>query len=156
LKRVILAAAATLACAALPASAVARGHESGREHAREHARQHNEGFGLRSETPGVAGRIVSHTGNTVAIRTLDGSVDTGIVTDATKVFCVRHTSSGSGTMRREHGRHEGFRDAAWARDAGLAIVPCSPGDITPGRRIAGALLAITPSGNVWKFIVVWD
>lgn len=156
MKRVILAAAATLACAAVPASAVARGHESGREHAREHAREHNKGFGLRSETPGVAGTIVSHAGSAVAIRTLDGSVDSGLVTDATKVFCVRHTSSGAGQMRSERGRHEGLRDAAWAGDAGLAVVPCSPGDIKPGRRIAGALLAITPGGNLWKFIVVWD
>jgi RNase P/RNase MRP subunit p29 len=130
LKRVFLAAVATLACVAVPASAVARGHEPGAKHARQHAREHHKGFGLRSETPGVAGRIVSHTGNAVAIRTLDGSVDTGMVTDATKVFCIRHTS--------------------------LAIVPCVPGDIRPGRRIAGALLAITPHGNVWKLIVVWD
>jgi hypothetical protein len=155
LKRVFLAAAATLAWGAVPASAIA--HDHGRAHGRGRAerRDHHKGFGLRSEAPGVAGRILSHTGSTVAVTLLDGSVATGTVTDASKVFCVRHTGSSTGAMRSER-RHEGFRDAAWARDKGLAIVPCSPGDLTPGRRIAGALLQITPSGNFWRFIVVWD
>ena len=135
---------------AVPASALAHGHEHGRDHVRGHDR-----LGMRDGTPGVAGRIVSHSGDSLTIAGLNGATATGTVTDDTKVFCIRHATTSDGAKRLH--RDEGMRDAPWAGDSGFVIARCSPvDDLKPGRRIAGAELSFTPSGSVWRFVVVWD
>jgi|SRR5579884_503158 len=135
------------------------GRDHARGHARDHARLHRDhrdradrrdrdraerrdrdhqvrrarhAVRIGSETPGVAGRITSHTGNRVEVALLDGSTLTGTITDATKIVCIRHV------------------------DGRLALAHCMAGDLKPGRRIADGLLEVTPRGSFWRLIVVWD
>ena len=74
-----------------------------------------------------------------------------MLTDDTRVMCVRSAStSGSAHSSRSTDGGNDHRTAS-----GDIVVPCARDDIAAGRKIAVALLALTPKGTAWKLILVW-
>jgi len=152
-----MAVAAILALAALgPAGALGWGSREHFSHARD--------FGLRDATPPVIGKITSHTGNVVSIQLLDGTTASGMLTGDTTLLCIRHVHrSDLAHQSRDH-RDRGLRAFErdfrgfdrWAHSSDLVIARCMAPDASPPRRVAGALLQTTTSGDVWRLLVVWD
>lgn len=168
--------------AAVPASALAHHHHH--HHHRHHHAARTERFGHFTTTSAPAGTVFSFASHILTILLPDGSKVSGRVSDETDLRCVRNQSSGGDMGKDDHGQGNKGNDRGRGDDKGPgddrgrgddkghgqgddngpgddkgsgqegSAVPCSPGDLQPGRPVLEAVLRITSDGSFWREVIV--
>jgi hypothetical protein len=147
-KRLMLLLVAVAAVAvALPVAASAWGGEG-------HTQFH-------SPRLGVAGVVASNTGGVATFKLLDGSMVSGKLSDMTRIFCIFPAGAKRTAAHDSRARGDNPADQNGSGDSGQGlgdnrpIHSCSAGDVSPGRRLAEALLSITPDNSNWRLVIVY-
>lgn len=172
----VIATALTGLALALPG--VASAHHRGRHHHHHHSRTVTFAAHKTTTTSGAktttepapsgeaAGTITSFENGILKITLADGSVVSGKVTEATRIYCPAAAGSTENDENDDQGDdnggdHHGFmggrgddENGGWGDGGGCGSGNCGPSSLVAGAKVGVAELVISSGGAFWEKVAL--